>query len=316
MTVREYRTGESQGVADLWRRNPTPGGPLTGLNPDAVGAVLRKTERPGLRFLVRMARLFRRPIFVFLIVDLDGRVMGTTLLSFTPEAAYISGVVVDSTVRRQGHAQAMMRASDELCRKYHRRYAVLDVVVGNDSAIRLYERWGYQTFRDVAWLSHAFGPTAPPLPPLTGTTKIRPFRPRDGSALAAMDNALMSPEVRAIDPRHASDFRTPAVAGRVLSSEVEAWVAEVDARPAGFLRTSVSGLMEAANLSSPLYRGDAPESVMQDLTVTALRWLEGRKVPRVLTQVAEHQRRALPVLEALGFKEELRLHTMVRRFGE
>jgi GNAT superfamily N-acetyltransferase len=312
VTVREYRKGDSTGVTELWRTNPSDEYPLLGLDPEAVGRVLRKTEGFGLRFVIGLARLFGRPIVIVLIVDIGGRVMGTTLLNFTPESAYISGVVVDTSIRRQGHAQAMLRACDDLCCKYHRSSVALDVLAQNDPAIRLYDRWGYTQLRDQVWLARNFGPDAP-LPSPSGTTRIRPYAKRDGPVLAALDNALMPPEVRRILPRHGGDFQASGIQRSVLQSDMESWVAEVNGRPVGFLRSTVSHLMQAANLSSPLFGADVPESVARDLLLTALRWTEARKAPRVLTEVPEHQwgRRAL--LNSLGFVEHFRSHTLVHR---
>ena len=315
MTVREYRRGESNGVAELWQRNPSKEFPVLGLNPMVVGEVLRRTERPMVRFIVGLARLFGRPIFVMFVVDLNGRVMGTTLLSFTREAGYVSGVVVDSTVRRQGHARAMLAACDETCRRYHRPYVVLDVLAQNDPAIQLYDRWGYQPLRDQFWMARPLGSGAPSIPPPSGTTRIRPFQPSDGVPLAAAENALMPPEVRAVVPRHPDEFRPPGVSQSLLESQTSSWVAEVDGRPVGFLAASVSRLMEAGNLSSPVFRGDASETVMQDLLGTALRWAEAQGVPRIVTGIAQHQLPARPVLEAAGFAEEFRIHTMVHRLA-
>ncbi|MCI4351982.1 MAG: GNAT family N-acetyltransferase [Thermoplasmata archaeon] len=315
MSVRGYRTGESVGVADLWRRNPSREFPLLGLNPDVVGEILRKTERPGIQFILRLARLFGRPLFAMFVVDLDGRVMGTTLLNFTREAGYVSGVVVDSTVRRRGLAQAMLRACDETCRRYRRRYVVLDVLSNNDAALRLYDRWGYRPLRDQHWMYRAFGRGTAPLPPLTGTTRVRPFRRRDGSALAEADNALMPPEVRAVVPRHPGDFRMPAIARGILESDTEAWVAEADGGPVGFLRATRSHLMDAANLTSPVFRRGVAASVMQDLLVTALRWVEAQNAPRVVTEVLAHQVQARPVLDSLGFVEQFGVHTLVHRLA-
>lgn len=314
MTLREYRKGDSAGVADLWRRNPSKEFPLLGLDPDAVGGVLRQTERLGIRFLVRLARWFGRPIFVMEIVDVDGRVMGTTMLNFTREAGYVSGVVVDSTLRRQGHGQEMLRACDVVCQRYRRSYVVLDVLSENAPALRLYDRWGYQRLRENFWLSRAVGPEAP-LPPLSRTTRVRPFRRSDGARLAEIDNAQMPPAVRSIVPRHPAEFRVPAIARSILQSETESWVAEVDGLPAGFLRATVSHLMEAANLSSPLFRADVTPSVARDLLVTALRWIEGQRSPRVLTELPEHRAAVRPLLDSLGFVERFRVHTLVHRLA-
>lgn len=314
VTVREYRKGDWEGIADLWRRNPSMENPLLGMDADALGRMLRKTEGFGLRFILGLARLFGRPVLVVLIADVDGRVIGTTLLSFTPEAANVGGVVVDTSVRRQGHAQAMLRECDRLSRQYHRAYVVLDVLSQNDPALRLYERWGYQPLRDQVWLVRTLAPDAA-LPPPTGTTRIRPFVKTDGPRLANLDNALMPPEVRKIVPRHGGEFQVSGTARRILQSDAEAWVAEVDGQPAGFLRATASHVMQAAYLSSPLVGGDVPEPVARDLLLTGLRWIERHKAPRVLTAVPEHQWRLRPLLDSLGFVEHFRAHTLVHRLA-
>lgn len=312
MTVREYRKGDWAGVADLWRRNPSQEAPLLGFNPDAVGGVLRRTEGPGIRFVLGLMRLFGRPVFVALITDLGGQVVGTTLLNFTPEAAYVSGVVVDTSVRRQGHAKAMLRRGDELARRYHRSCVVLDVLSQNDPAVRLYAEWGYQPLRDQLWLVRTFRANAP-LPEATGTARIRPYASGDGRRLAELDNARMPPEVRKILPRHRGDFQISGITNRVLQSEQRSWVLEVDGAPAGFLRATVSHIMQAANLSSPLFGPEVPEPAVRELLVSALRWIEAHGAPLVLTEVPEHEWRMRPLLESLGFVEEFRSHTLVHR---
>lgn len=314
MTLRTYRKGDWAGVVELWRRNPSDEYGILGFNADAVGAVLRRTEGLGPRFVIGLARLIGRPIFVMLIVDLGGRVMGTTLVNFPPETGYVSGVVVDTSVRRQGHAQAMMRAADGVSRKYHREYVALDVLGQNEPAIRLYDRLGYQRLREHVWLVRPFGPAAP-LPAPSGAARIRAYEPRDGPALAELDNALMPAEVRKVLPRHRQEFRGSRAALTLLQSRQESWVTEIDGKPVGFLQATISSVMQAANLSSPLFGADVPEPVARDTLLTALRWVEGQQAPRVLTQVPEHQWARRPLLDSLGFVEHFRAITMVKRLG-
>jgi ribosomal protein S18 acetylase RimI-like enzyme len=314
VTLREYRKGDWAGIADLWGRNPSDEYPLLGFSPDAVGTVLRKTEGLGFRFVLGLARRFGRPIFIVLIVDLGGRVTGTTLLNFTRETSYVSGVVVDSSVRHQGYAQTMMRACDDLTRRYHRSCVTLDVLSQNHPAIRLYEKGGYQPLRDQLWLVRPLGRDSP-LPAPSGTTSIRPYRSSDGAVLAELDNALMSPEVRKIVPRHARDFRASRSTRNILQAESQTWVAEFNGRPAGFLQATVSHVMEAANLSSPIFGRDVPDTVARDLLLAALHWTESQRAPRVLSQVPEHEWGRRPLMESLGFVERFRAHTMVHRLA-
>jgi ribosomal protein S18 acetylase RimI-like enzyme len=314
VTLREYRKGDWAGIADLWKRNPSDEYPLVGFSPDAVGQVLRKIEGVGLRFLLGLARLFGRPIFIVLIVDIDGRVRGTAVLNFTPETSYVSGVVVDSSLRHQGLAQTLMRACEELTRKYHRPCVTLDVLSQNAPANRLYEKGGYVPLRDQLWLVRPFSSDAP-LPAPSRTTNIRPPRSGDGAELAELDNALMPPEVRKIVPRHRRDFRGGRGTRNILESESESWVLEFNGRPAGFLQATVSRAMEAANLSAPLFGADVPDPVGRDLLLTALSWIQSHKAPRVLTQIPEHEWGRRPLMESLGFVEHFRAHTMVHRLA-
>ena len=314
MTLREYRKGDWAGIADLWGRNPSDEYPILGYHPDTMSKVLRKIEGPGLRFVLGLARFFGRPIVIVLIVDLGGRVAGTTILNFTRETSYVSGVVVDASVRRQGYARSMMRACDDLTRKYHRPCVTLDVLAQNQAAIRLYESGDFRPLRDQVWLLRNFGPDAP-LPAPTGTSQIRPFRSSDASVLANLDNALMPPEVRAIVPRHAREFKRGLTTRGILEAESCSWVLEFDGRPAGFLQATKSHVMDAANLSSPVFGRDVPATAARDLLLTALRWTESQKAPRVLTQVPEHEWGRRPLLDSLGFVEQFRMHTLVHRLA-
>jgi GNAT superfamily N-acetyltransferase len=314
LTLREYRKGDWAGVVDLWRNNPSDEYPLIGLDSDALGRVLRKVEGVGIRFVLGFTRLLRRPVLIVLIVDIGGRVVGTTLVSFSAESAYVGGVVVDTSVRRQGHAREMLRAADDLARKYHRSYVVLDVLAQNTPALRLYDRLGYQPLRDQVWLARTLSPEMP-LPALSGTTRLRPFGPSDGPVLAELDNALMPAQVRSIVPRHRRDFQASGFSRSILQSDIASWVAEVDGRPVGFLQATVSRLMQAGNLSAPVVGAGVPESVARDLLLAALHWSESHHAPRVLTSLPDHQWQRRPLLESLGFVEHFRVHTLVHRLG-
>jgi ribosomal protein S18 acetylase RimI-like enzyme len=314
LTVREYRKGDWAGIAELWRRNPSEEFPLLGVDPDTMADVLHRTERLKVRFVLGVFRALGRPIFVELIVEIEGRVLGASTVSFTAEAAYVSEVVVDSSVRRRGHAREMLGRCNDLARKYHRGHVVLDVLSQNAPALALYHGLGYQSLRDQAWLARTFVSDAP-LPSPSGTTRIRPFDRNDGESLARIANAAMSPDVRRILPRHSGDFQVSGAVLRFLHSETEAWVAEVNGQPAGFLRATAGQLTQAAHLTSPVLRPDVPEFVARDLFLTALRWIESRRPPRVLMEVPDHHWQMLPLLTSLGFVEQWRMRTLVLALG-
>lgn len=314
MTVREYRRGDWAGIADLWRRNPSDEYPLVGLHPEAVGRVLQRMERPGIRLVLRLARWVGRPVVVILVDEVADRIVGTTLLNFTPGCMYVSGVVVDQAFRRQGRARAMLGSGEQFGRRFRRPNVVLDVFAQNAPALGLYQGAGFGRLREVQWMTREFGP-GQPVPPPSGVAHLRPFASADGRRLADIDNRRMSPDVRAVLPRTPREFRAGAGATRVLESESEAWVLEVDGQPAGYLRATVSRLMAAANLSSPLFDETAPGPAIRDTILTALRWAEQRHAARAITWLPDHQADRAPVLTELGFSEHFHNLTLLHRLA-
>lgn len=314
MIVREYRKGDADGIADLWRRNPSEEFPLLGLNPDRVADLLRKFEGLGIRLITGIARLVGRPLIIVLVVDLDGKVCGSTMLSFSRESGYVSGVCVDSAVRRGGYARAMLRTCDTLAQRYHRPYVALEVLSQNVPAIRLYESLGYQTIRDSSWFSCDVGPHAPPAVS-PGTTNIRVFRKRDAKPLAELENRQMPERIRTIAPRHPGDFRVPSLQRSMMKAETEAWVVEVDGHAVAFARATVVPIIGAANMSPLLLSDQLSEAAGRDLMATALRWVQGKKAPRVVTFLPDHQAGGRPILEGMGFVEKFVVHTMARPIG-
>ncbi len=312
MTVREYRRGDWVGVADLWRRNPTDEFPVVGLRPEAVGRVVQRMEGAGIRLVLRLARWVGRPVVVILVDEVEGRIVATTVLNFVPGGMYVSGVVVDEAFRRQGRARAMLEIGERFGRRYRRPNVVLDVLAQNAPAIALYEHAGFGRLREVRWMIREFG-AGRPLPTPSGAAHLRPFRPADGRRLAEIDNRRMSPAVRAVLPRTAREFRVGTGAAHVLESDSQAWVLEVDGQPAGYLRATVSRLMAAANLSSPLFADSAPMPAVRDAILTALRWVEQRNAARAITWLPDHQDDRLPVLTELGFSEQFHDITMLHR---
>ncbi|WP_353193674.1 GNAT family N-acetyltransferase [Pandoraea pnomenusa] len=83
----------------------------------------------------------------------DGRIVGTVQLILDlpenqPHRADVAKMLVHRSARRQGVAQQLMAAIDDLARAEGRHVLVLDTVTGGD-AERLYQRSGWQRAGDV-----------------------------------------------------------------------------------------------------------------------------------------------------------------------
>ncbi len=85
---------------------------------------------------------------VLVVARQDGRIVGTAQLALDtppnqPHRADVRKVLVHRSARRQGLAEALMRAIEDAARRHRRTLLVLDTVTGGD-AERLYARLGWQ----------------------------------------------------------------------------------------------------------------------------------------------------------------------------
>ena len=127
------------------------------------GAVLRKAFHEDLEALLGLEalcfdgdRLSRRALArwtkasncVFLVAELDGRVAGYGLvvLRRTSLAARLYSIALAPEARGRGLARALLEALEEGTLAAGRTEMRLEVAQGNEAAIGLYQRSGYEIF--------------------------------------------------------------------------------------------------------------------------------------------------------------------------
>lgn len=309
MVVRTYHTGDSAGVEDLWQRNPSAEFPLMGLNPGQVGNLLRRTERWNVRLILALASAVHRPLFKFLILEEQGKVVGTTMMSFPANVAYIGGVTVDAAFRRRGHAQELLRACETLGRRYGRHHLVLDVLTENEPAIRLYERLGYKKIRSIRWMSRDLSRPLNVPAPAQGYT-IQPFQSAMAKRLAHLANADIPPSYRLLVSVRPQDLRLSGLGQRIGGVSSATWVLQREEEIVGFVRAGVSPAIQAAQMGPLALAGPPAPEAWTGLIRTALSWCAAQKAPRAILSLPEHLESVLPVLQSEGFTDSFRVQTM------
>lgn len=90
-----------------------------------------------------------------------GTPAGIALLGIRGETGWIGGMGVVPALRRRGVGEGLMRAVLEAARARGLREVTLEVLEQNDSAIRLYERLGFERIRELeVWSAEAGGEPA------------------------------------------------------------------------------------------------------------------------------------------------------------
>ncbi|HTW76696.1 MAG TPA: GNAT family N-acetyltransferase [Thermoplasmata archaeon] len=281
---------------------------IMGFRPDGFLKVVARVFRWDFRLILGLMALFGRRVFRFLVVEEDGKVVATTLVTLPPRAGYVSSVAVDPAYRRRGLARAMLEEARGTAQRAGRKYIALDVLDKNAPARALYDRIGYRPLRENRIMVYTAGTPRPSTPP----TGLRAFNKKDAGPLTEIARQASSPEVEEVLPVTEAYFRTGGAIDRALASETAAWVIDRGRGPEAFVQATRSPATDAANLSAPVVAASVAPADAAALVATALAWCEARGAQRTMAQVAVLNGRGKAALEAGGFRDAISVWTLYR----
>lgn len=307
--IRDVRASDAPDLLRFMRDYFPEEQAILGFQPDGFYRVVARVFRWDLRFLLGLMRLFGRRIFRFMVVEEDGHVVATTLLTLPPRAGYISSVAVDAKYRRRGLARALLEEARETTRRSHRPYLALDVLTDNTPARTLYAALGYVPLRELRMMvCEVSGAVASD--PVPG---LRPFHKRDTRALVELAKRGMPPEVAEVLPISDSHFSTSGAVNRALTSESAQWVLDRGHGPEAYVDASRSPAMAAANVGAPVLAESVDAATGAGLVRTAVAWCSQRGARRIVSQVPLASARARAALEGGGFHDAIGIWTLYRK---
>ncbi len=308
--LREFSRRDIPELLPLLERHFPEENALLGWQAPTYYRLIHRFYRWDARLILGFLSALGRSVYRFFVIEDDHRLAGTTLLTFTSRAGYVSTVMVDTPHRRRGYAKRMLAAAIDATRATGRRYLVLDVLATNAPARALYSTLGFRLLRRVAFLVRERpAPSAPGPAPPAGT--VRSFRPRDKRALLSAASAVTPAAVAEVLPPEAGQFGVSEMVVRALDSVSEAWVAPALGTPQAFVRATVSHGVVAGHLTSPLLGPTVDDAAAGALLAEAVAWVDARGVGRIVSEVPDHNVRARRQLEALGFHEAFPVETLV-----
>jgi ribosomal protein S18 acetylase RimI-like enzyme len=307
--IRDVRASDAPDLLRFMRDYFPEEQAILGFQPDGFYRVVARVFRWDLRFLLGLMRLFGRPLFRFMVVEEDGRVVATTLLTLPSRAGYISSVAVDAHYRRRGLAKALLEEARETTRKAHRPYLVLDVLANNAPARALYDALGYRTLREL----HMMVCEVPGAVPSEQVPGLRPFTKRDAPPLVALAQRRTPPEVAEVLPVTNSQFQMGGAVNRALTSESAQWVIDRGHGPEAYIDVSRSPAMAAAHVGCPILSESVDPATAAALVRGAVAWCSQRGARRIVCQLPVANAGAKAALESGGFHEAIGLWTLYRR---
>ena len=308
--IRDLRAGDAPEVYEFLRRDFPEEKQILGMRPEGFDRVIQRVFRWDARLVLGLLRVFGRPIFRFFVVEVDGKLAATTLLTFAARAGYISLVAVDPAYRRRGFARLLLERCRQATVGRGRPYLALDVLESNAPARALYDSLGYRPLRRQFHLVHdepwRFG---------TGPVRVpglRPFAREDAEPLAGIARAQRPPAVETVLPTYASDIAGSEWVGRILQSESAAWVIDDGAGPIAWIAATSSPATEAGHLSAPIIGPAVTPDAGRSLVEAAGAWCAARRPPRISAMVPEENRCGRVALEAAGFHHAIASWTLYR----
>ncbi len=310
MTVRDLRPADAPRLFELMKTEFPEEEVLLGSRPEGLDEVVRRVYRPPTRLLLGFLRLIGRPLFRFFVIESEGRIVATTLLTFSHRAGYLSTVVVDPAYRRRGFAKELLERSRKATRARGKPFVALDVLASNERARALYAKMGYRPLRSTAFFVHespaAFS-SASANPP-----GVRPFAKSDARPLADIARLGVPVEVQTVLPVTHQDIAGSARVSRMLASETAAWVLDEGSGPRGWVSATVTPVTEAAHLAAPIVDPSVPTERAAELVRVAAGWCAARHAVRLMAMAPEENSRGRAALVAAGFRDALSLWTLFR----
>jgi ribosomal protein S18 acetylase RimI-like enzyme len=310
VNVRDLRAGDAPQLIRFLKNEFPEEEALLGSRPEGIERIVRRLFRPHVRFLLALFRLVGRPVFRFFVAESDGRIVATTLLTFSRRTGYISMFVVDTAYRRRGIARDLLERARAATRARGQAFVALDVLAANAPARALYEKIGYRPLRAASYLAHEHPETL--LPPPAHVPGLRAFDRRDANALAEISRRGSPIVVQTVLPTSERDLTPSSWVGEMMASETAAWVLDDGTGPKAWVSATVTPATEAAHISNPIVDESVAPEHATGLVRFAGAWCATRHAPRLLSMAPEENERGRAALLGAGFRDAIPTWTLYR----
>lgn len=307
MILREMRRADGPELLDQLRKNFGDEFEITGKDPAHFLEVIDRATSFPYGWLWRLLRLLGVSPAHMYIGEEQGHIVGATFVTIFRTHGYLSMVMTDPAHRNQGIARQVLDRAEGTVRRRHRAWAVLDVRANNDPALRIYNARGYRPLRTQYWL---FRPLDAPREAFRNAPQVRPMTKPDLPRLLSLYSEQQPDAVRKILAPERSHLSPAEQFQRVLAAQSASWCIGPVGAPTGFLRATFTTAKEAGNLSLPLLDPASSSVERSALLETALAWLAGLGVRRVLVEVPAYATDALTLLKEAGFTVTQEITTM------
>jgi len=310
LIIRDFRKEDFEGVIECTVKSFADEFDITGFDPDKWRKLVRRRFSISGKALFALLRLFNREPMKFLVADVDGKVVGTTMLSKRKNGCYISIVMTHPDFRRKGIAMSLLKTAVDYARKRKLANAILHVSSVNDSAKDLYRKLGFEKFEESLYLTA-------PLDSLIGSGRIdgvqvRDYQKSDEDLVYELIKRSRDPKSLEIYGFRKKDLRTPFWDRMFRFGTMKKIVAVQDKEIVGHASISYTSKREAGHINSlDISPEMVSKGVAEELVKTGANFVRSCGTTTVLVVVALTNEELVRRLENLGLKRRLVFEGMV-----
>lgn len=307
--LRDFRKSDLNDLLDLFPRCFAKEFEVTGFDPDHMRSMVNRAFGRTGRLFLGLLRLFGREPMRFLVAEVDGKVVGTTIVNSRGKVGYISSVMVHPDCRRQGLATRLLKDATAHIQRKRMRRAVLHVDSTNTPAIDLYAKLGFRSFEHIA---HLIGETTS-LSAVEDTDEIktRPVQKDDFDEVYNLMRASEDPNRLKIFDFSKDNLKTPFLQRLLRFSTQKKIVAILDGKIVGYAETSYTTPKQAGSISSIHAVAQNRSSEVERVLISAgIKEIRKGGANRIRVPVSSVKHEFIEALKSLGFRESLAMDGM------
>jgi len=285
---------------------------IMGFDPDIWRKMVHRRFAITGRALFGLFRLLDRAPIKFFIADVDGRVVGTTMLNRLRNSCSLSTVMVHPDFRRKGIAASLLKTAIDYARKRRLGKAILHMSSINDAAKNLYRKLGFVKFEESLYLTAD-------VDSLLGSERaegvqIRDFEKSDEDAVYELIKRSRDPKSLEVYNFQKKDLRTSFWNRMARMASVKKIVAVKDEKVVGYASVSCASKKEAGRVTS---LDVSPEMTSKGIAEELLRagasYAKSFGTKTVLVIIPLRNEELVERLEGLGLKKQIVMEGMLLR---
>ncbi len=310
MVVRDFVKEDIDDVLECAKESFVEEFEVEGFDPDKWKKLVRWRFSIFGKILFAFFRLLDREPAKFLVADVNGKVVGTTIVTQLRNIGYIQTVMVHPDFRRKGIASELMKTAIQYIHRKKFTKAILHVSATNDSAKKLYQKLGFQRFDDIVYLTADV--CSLNILESTEGIHVREFNKSDADAVYELIKRSRDPEVFSTYDLQKTDLRRSFWERIVRMSNTKKIVAVKDGKLVGYASLSYTSSKEAGRIRNiDVYPETASQGVEEGLIRTGVDFISSSGTKTILITVPATKGKSIERLKELGFKKRFSTEGMV-----